>query len=403
MFTICSRIFTFCLGIPRNSLIFENRAFYTNRRMKIKVLSLGLISALSALPALVVAQTDPMFTHFTFNKILYNPAYAGASGQFCLNGITHQQWRGYDDESSLIKTDASGNGRLTSDNYLRNVAPRTNGLGFSAPILVKGNNYGGAFFAVMHDKIAYETNIYMRGGLSGAYTLSTGGSLRLGLDFTSYTKQLDVTKLRYHDPGDPNIPTSSNPDTKMELGVGAYYSDPNIMDGAFLGVSITHLNPQTFSYGPSGTVNITTNRHLYIVGGYKQENFLGNQALRLEPAFLLKTVMGKGGLIKPQLDLQGLATWNDLFAGGVNMRVYGAGFESFALMFGYYPPLLGGSNTGQRLRIGYSYDLSTNRILRASGGSHELQVNYCFMVTLPDRPPVRYRHPLWMDRPPMID
>jgi len=370
--------------------------------MNIKLLCLGLLTACTAVPVALQAQTDPMFTHFTYNKLLYNPAYAGASGQFCLNAITHQQWLGYDDESKLLKTEAKGNGLMTSDNFAKNVAPRTNGLGFSAPVIVKGNNYGGAFLAMIHDKIAYETNVSIRGGLSGAYTLSSGANIRLGFDFTSYTKQLDVTGLRYHDPGDPNIPTTSSPDTKVEFGAGAYYSDPNIMDGAFIGVSMTHLNPQTFSYGPGGTVNITTNRHLYIVGGYKQENFLGNPSLKLEPSFLIKTVMGKGGMVKPQLDLQGMATWQDLFAGGVNMRVYGAGFESFSLMFGYYPPLLGGSSS-QKLRVGYAYDLSTNKILRASGGSHELQVNYCFMVTLPDRPPVKYRHPLYMDRPYTLD
>ena len=31
------------------------------------------------------AQQDPSYTHFTYNKLLYNPAYAGASDNFCLN------------------------------------------------------------------------------------------------------------------------------------------------------------------------------------------------------------------------------------------------------------------------------------------------------------------------------
>ena len=41
---------------------------------------------------------------------------------------------------------------------------------------------------------------------------------------------------------------------------------------------------------------------------------MGNPSLTLDPAFLVKTVMGKGGMIKPQLDLQGIVTWNSLFA-----------------------------------------------------------------------------------------
>ena len=114
--------------------------------------------------------------------------------------------------------------------------------------------------------------------------------------------------------------------------------------------------------------------------------------------------MSVGGLVKPQLDLQGLVTWNSLFAGGANIRVYGLGAESVSFIFGYYPPLLGnGPMSDQKLRVGYSYDLTVNNILRNSAGSHELQVNYCFMFTVPERPVRVFRHPRYMERSPEWD
>ena len=368
---------------------------------------LGRWVALIALvaPLALTAQTDPLFTHFTFNKLFYNPAYAGASGQFCLNAINHQQWLGYDDESPFLKPQDNQFGIENKlDAARKNIAPVTRGLGFSAPIMVKGNNMGGAFFSLVTDQIGYETATYMKGGGSFAYTMSDGSNIRLGVDITNLTKTLDAAKLRYHDPNDPMIPTGSPSDQHTTFGAGLYYSNPNIEDGAYLGVSSTHLNPQTFSYGPSGTINVTTNRHLYIVGGYKKNNFMGNPSLTLDPAFLIKTAMSVGGLVKPQLDVQGLVTWNGLFAGGANIRVYGLGAESVSLILGYYPPLLGnGPMSDQKLRVGYSYDLTVNNILRNSGGSHELQVNYCFMFTVPERPVRVFRHPRYMERSPEWD
>ncbi len=150
---------------------------------------------------------------------------------------------------------------------------------------------------------------------------------------------------------------------------------------------------------------MATTQNLYVSGGLKMEQFLGNPSLRLEPAFLLKSAMGEnGGFIKPELDLQGMVTYNDLYAAGLNLRSYIAGMDALSIMIGYYPPIPGNAaGQQQTLRVGYSYDITLSRINRASYGTHELQVNYCFNFTLPDRPPKIYRHPRWMVRDPLKD
>lgn len=366
---------------------------------------LGRILAVAGLlaPWMVLAQQDPMFTHFTYNKLFYNPAYAGASGQYCLNAITHQQWLGFDDESPYLRTQSGTPIEMDLDKMRTNIAPQTMGLGFSAPAIYKDKNYGGASFSYVSDKIGYESSLYMKGGLALAYPMLDGSNIRLGVDFASVTKSLNGQGLRAHDPNDPMIPNGQVSDSRTTLGVGAYYTTPNIMDGAYIGLSATNMTPQTFSYGASGTITAETKRHYYLVAGYKQESFLGNPALVLEPAVLVKAA-ANAGFIKPQLDMQGMVTWNDLFAGGANLRVYGAGVESFSLMFGYYPPLLGNSaGATQRLRVGYSYDIPMNRLIRSQTGTHEIQVNYCFTFTLPERPVKVYRHPRWMERSPEFD
>jgi type IX secretion system PorP/SprF family membrane protein len=352
------------------------------------------------------AQQDPIFTHFSYNKLLYNPAYAGASDQFCLNAITHQQWRGYEDQTSTLKPVS---GLPTSDKFAQNIGARTTGAAFSAPISIKVGenklNIGGVFFGFMSDRIAYENNTFMRGGIAGAYTMANGSSIRLGFDVTSLTKGLDGAGLRYHDPGDPYIPTGTVSDTKIALGLGLYYSNPEILDGTYVGVSMQHLAPKTYVYGTGGSIKIETARHIYIVGGTKIDQFLSNPSLRLEPAVLLKTVVGAdGGLIKPQLDLQGMLIFNNLYAGGLNLRAYGYGVDAMSIMLGFYPPIAGNSaGSQQTLRVGYSYDVVLNNIRTTSWGTHEIQVNYCFNFGLPSRPPKIYRHPRWMQRNPNTD
>ncbi len=352
------------------------------------------------------AQQDPNFTHFAYNRMLYNPAYAGASGNFCLNAINHQQWIGYEDQTGGLKTKG---GMPVNTDFSNNIAPQTTGVGFSAPITIniKGEkiNVGGVYGAFMQDNIAYEANTYMRGGIAGAYTLPDGSNIRLGFELTSLTKSLDGTKLRYHDPNDPFIPTASVNDTRITFGGGAYYHNPNIMDGAWASLSLTNIVPQTYQYGNNGTIKVTTARHLYLMGGYKQENFLGNGALTFDPSFMLKSAMGEnGGFIKPELDLQGMVTLNSLYAGGVNLRAYGTGIDALSLMLGYYVPLPSGAMAERsNLRVGYSYDITLSNVYRTSYGTHEIQVNYCFNFELPDRPPKIYRHPRYMIRDPKSD
>jgi len=391
------------LRSPRILKFVESLKVYTRMIKNLKRL---VLSGVACIPFFAAAQQDPYYTHFAYNKVFFNPAYAGASGSFCLNAISHQQWRALEDQTGSFK---SQSGQEVLFDFPQNIAPKTSGFGFSAPINIKNKNtgdlknYGGVYVGFVNDMVAYETNTYLRGGASGAYTLSDGSSFRVGFDVLSLTKKLDAGKLRFHDPNDPNIPTGTPGDTRTSFGAGVYYANPNF-NNMYLGLSTSHIVPQQFNYGTG--IQVSTARHFYLMGGGRMENFMGNPALTLDPAFMLKTVNEKGGFVKPQLDLQGMVTWNQLYAGGINFRANVLGVDAMSMMLGYYPPIKGndpGPNGKQLLRVGYSYDITMQSLRRGSNGTHEIQVNYCFRITLPERVETIYRHPRYMDRTPEID
>lgn len=366
-----------------------------------------VVIAAAALPFAAKAQTDPYYTHYSFNKILINPAYAGASGSFCVNAIGHRQWVGLQDQTGSFKT-ASGTAPVT---ILENITTKTNGIGFTAPINIKNSsgqsiNYGGAFISFVNDQVAYENNQYMRGGLAGAYNLSDGSNIRLGVDFTSITRGIDGTKMRANDPNDPLVPTAEVNDTKLELGAGLWYSNPNMKD-LYVGLSATHINPKEYDYSTQGgTIKVKSARHFYLMSGIHIEQFMGNPALSFDPGILIKTVVGDGGLVKPQFTPQGIVTWNNTFSGGLSLRAQGVGMDAASVLLGYYPPIKGNTPNGagtQLFRVGYSYDITLQSLRRASNGTHELQLNYCFKIALPERPEKVYRHPRYMKRPVDIE
>ena len=59
-------------------------------------LILIMITLLST-PNLVNAQQQPQFTHYMFNTVAVNPAYAGSRGSLYVVAVNRNQWVGIDD------------------------------------------------------------------------------------------------------------------------------------------------------------------------------------------------------------------------------------------------------------------------------------------------------------------
>src|SRR4051812_39453176 len=109
----------------------------------------------SGFTSVAVAQQDPQFTQFMFNKLIYNPGYAGTTGALCGVLQYRQQWANFPG------------------------APTT--MAFAGDMRLKTLPIG-VGITFISDKIgAMSTNIIRA---AGSYNITKigGGTLGLGLD-----------------------------------------------------------------------------------------------------------------------------------------------------------------------------------------------------------------------------
>jgi type IX secretion system PorP/SprF family membrane protein len=131
----------------------------------------------------VLAQQDPLSSHYMFNTLTYNPGIAGTTGMICATAITRQQWVGFEG------------------------APSTTIFNISAPVSPFKIN-SGVGLRVESDNVGFDRDI----NLSGIYTylLDIGsGVLGIGISMGMLNKTIDPT---WEIPsGDAHTPASGDP------------------------------------------------------------------------------------------------------------------------------------------------------------------------------------------------
>jgi type IX secretion system PorP/SprF family membrane protein len=125
-----------------------------------------------------------------------------------------------------------------------------------------------------------------------------------------------------------------------------------------VGISFDQLAGNALSFSNSG-VNFNQKTHYTILMGYTY-HFENN--LRMELIGMMKQMSPA----PPTFDLTARANYLNKFWGGLNYR------HSSAI------GILVGMQLGKGLKLGYSYDIITNRLNLFSSGGHELILGYAF-------------------------
>ena len=290
------------------------------------------------------AQSDPLYTQAWALPTLYNPAATGSTDWLRIRGVARMQWVG-------IKN-----------------APKSFTGAADIPFKLIGRRWGGGV-NITQEGIGLFSNTYVNGQLSGRLKKLFGGELTVGIQigyFGSSFRGSDVyipDDDDFHDSNDPSIPKQDVGGGTIDFGIGLEYTHPRF----HAGVSLMHpaspkvkLNTKGTSSSSATTDNhefeTYLNRVLYISGGSNIQ--VKNTLIELQPDIIAATDFRSfSGVVS-------LKGWyNRMFFGGVSYRWddavginLGAEFKNFLL--------------------GYSYDIPTSRILKASSGSHELTVGY---------------------------
>lgn len=307
-----------------------------------KKLFLGLI-ALSGIYSTLSAQQDPQYTMFYFNKMLYNPAYAGAKDAICGTILGRFQWNGLEG------------------------APNTWVFTGDMPIKLTDKDYLGVGLTGYGDYIGFQQDQGLKVALAYRRKNIGPGHLAIGLDLGFNNKNFTNPAGAWIYPGPPEpLPNMTTPSAfGFDFGAGIYYHAQKF----YAGVSILHLTASSFT-----AMNMKQARHMFFTGGYTF-NLGGDGPWKLNPNLIVRTDLSTANF---DLNLNALYDIN-----GTNGIFFGATYryiDAIGINIGYNGSFMNG-NMG--MLFGYNYDINTSRLNSFNSGSHEIILRFCFKTERP--------------------
>lgn len=276
----------------------------------------------------VFAQQQVMFTQYMFNGLVINPAYAGSHEAISATALSRIQWVGVDG------------------------APNTQTFSIHSPVPNRNIGIGG-FFVRDNIGVTTENNFF----LSYAYRLQTSrGVLSMGLHGGFSSTEINYAELGLSDSNLQGAESSFKPN----FGAGIFYST----DRFYAGVASPYIiNNKSKSSGNSLQPEIQSDQiqHYYLTTG---TIFDISPLVKLKPSILVKIVSGA----PIEFDFNANVLLDEKLWLGVSYR----SFDSI--------DLLAELQLNDQFRLGYAYDITTTDLRKVNSGSHEIMINYRFVV-----------------------
>jgi type IX secretion system PorP/SprF family membrane protein len=297
----------------------------------IKKVTFMLVLTLGSLT--VNAQQVPIYTHYMYNTLVVNPAYAGSRDALTVTGLYRSQW-----------VDFKG-------------APVVQTVTIHSPLR---NDHIGVGLAVLNDKTGPTNNTSVVGDFAYRIQLNTKSKLAFGLSAGANMFQANLSALNLDQPTDPTFQNNINNHVTPNFGAGAYYSRERF----YAGVSVPNLLENNYSTvkKADGTTLIGKEQRSYFLIAGTVFNITDNFAFK--PTALVK--------VTAAAPIQA-----DYTASFIIMKklLLGAMYRS-----GDAVGALVGFDITNQLHIGYSYDWSYGLATsKYNNGSHELILRYDFI------------------------
>lgn len=283
------------------------------------------------LPIFGLAQQEAMFTHYMFNTLEVNPAYAGSRDALTITGIHRSQWVGFDG------------------------APVTQTITAHSPIYREELGVG---FSLINDRIGPTNTTSIYGDVAYRMNVSENGKLAFGLKAGLNIMQSGLSSLKLtDDKTDQSFVSDIQSKALPNFGFGLYYSTPKV----YAGLSSPRILQNNFFTNYTATASNSEKRHYFMIAGAIIDI---SDNIKFKPTTFLKATAGA----PLEADLTASFLFNEMISAGLMVRT------------GDAVGLLIGVNPTPQFRIGYSFDwsygLSTGKY---NGGSHEIMLRYDFI------------------------
>lgn len=309
---------------------------------------------LTSLAPALQAQQLPLFSEFSHNSGVINPAMVGWDGLMALTAGYRHQWTGMQG------------------------APRTASLSFRS-FLEKQNMGMGGY--LMHDQtgptsftglnLMYAYHLKFKPEKNGEYVRNR---LAIGLSLSAIQYRLRGSQLQVNDTDDALLFSDNQSKLLPDAGLGLFYYN----DLFYLGVSVPQMISMKVQFeGQNGLSNMRRVAHIYANAGVKV-NLQNNKKPRSssdttangkpkKPAehLLLPTIWLKYAPSSPvnaSLHLKYL--WNKTFGAGIGFTSDG----SFVADVDF--------NLMKQFRLSYAFSVGINGLARYLGTNHEIMFTY---------------------------
>ncbi len=303
---------------------------------------LGIVIIIIYSIVVVTAQQIPMFSNYSTNLLMLNPAYAGSKKQAELNMLNRNQWVGFDG------------------------APTSQAFNVHTPIKYRKIGLG---LTLLQDKIGPLSSTSTNLNFSYKIRLSKLSTLALGIKGGGTFFKGNLAELKTIQEEDPLLLNETRTLFVPNFGTGAYF----YYKQTFLGLASPHLLvPKMMTNGRKVLYNLR--QHFFFMGGTQLDV---NESIQFVPSFMVRYVLN----VPLEVELTSIIRLKEKYELGIAYRTTDA---VIALL---------GIQLIEKVRLGYSFDWSfSNTTFRYNQGSHEIYLNY----TIPRREKVEEVTPRYL-------
>ncbi len=299
----------------------------------------GIVLVFTLFPACLQAQNYPHYTMFMFNKLLYNPAYAGNKNLTSINAAYRSQWVGIDGAPKTFSVAIDG----PVGNYMKPFRRVALGLVVSSEKLGVTNNTN--LMASYAYRIPFQKTILSFGLQAGASLFSARYS-----------------ELKPYQGGDARLTNDVKNTALPNFGAGIYWSGENFyVSGAVPNLLENYYDKDHKDVNDANGKQI---RSYFISGGYV---FQVGENVKLEPQVLARYA-GNGTYQLPfNADLNFSCILYDRLMIGATYRT-DKSLEGIVHL-----------QATRYVNVGYAYDYTVSGLNGYNNGSHEVVVGIDFI------------------------